>query len=69
MTRAQPVDCTRSMPRTTRRQWTANRNLEPNPFDSVRLSRIDRYFGYFTDRDGYRWRVAAGEGPQPYAAE
>jgi uncharacterized protein len=23
------------------------------------------YFGYFTDRDGYLWKVAAGTGPSP----
>lgn len=27
------------------------------------------YFGYFADRDGYLWKVAAGAGEQPYAAE
>lgn len=27
------------------------------------------YFGYFTDRDGYLWKVASGEGQQPFAAE
>src|SRR5713226_8588116 len=27
------------------------------------------YLGYFTDRDGYLWKVVSGEGPQPFAAE
>jgi predicted enzyme related to lactoylglutathione lyase len=27
------------------------------------------YFGYFTDLDGYHWKVASGEGDQPFAAE
>lgn len=27
------------------------------------------YFGYFADRDGYLWKVAAGAGEQPHAAE
>jgi uncharacterized glyoxalase superfamily protein PhnB len=27
------------------------------------------YFGYFTDPDGYLWKVAAGAGEQPFAAE
>jgi catechol 2,3-dioxygenase-like lactoylglutathione lyase family enzyme len=26
-------------------------------------------FGYFTDPDGYLWKVAAGSGNQPFAAE
>jgi len=26
-------------------------------------------FGYFTDPDGYLWKVASGDGPQPYSAE
>ena len=26
-------------------------------------------FGYFADPDGYLWKVAAGPGPQPFAAE
>jgi predicted enzyme related to lactoylglutathione lyase len=25
--------------------------------------------GHFTDPDGYLWKVAAGNGPQPFAAE
>jgi hypothetical protein len=27
------------------------------------------YFGYFTDPDGYLWKVGAGAGEQPFAAE
>ena len=27
------------------------------------------YFGYFTDPDGYLWKVAAGTGEQPSSAE
>jgi hypothetical protein len=27
------------------------------------------YFGYFADPDGYLWKVAAGAGQQPFAAE
>ena len=27
------------------------------------------YSGYFTDPDGYLWKVAAGAGEQPFAAE
>ena len=27
------------------------------------------YFGYFADRDGYLWKVAYGDGDQPFAAE
>ncbi len=27
------------------------------------------YFGYFADRDGYLWKVVAGAGQQPFAAE
>jgi hypothetical protein len=27
------------------------------------------YFGYFTDPDGYFWKVAAGAGEQPFSAE
>ncbi len=27
------------------------------------------YFGYFTDPDGFLWKVAAGAGEVPYAAE
>ena len=27
------------------------------------------YFGYFTDPDGYLWKVAAGAGKQPFSAE
>jgi len=27
------------------------------------------YFGYFTDPDGYLWKVVAGEGKLPFAAE
>ncbi len=27
------------------------------------------YFGYFSDRDGYLWKVAAAPGAQPFAAE
>jgi uncharacterized protein len=26
-------------------------------------------FGYFADPDGYLWKVATGNGPQPFAAE
>ena len=26
-------------------------------------------FGYFSDRDVYLWKVASGDGPQPFAAE
>lgn len=27
------------------------------------------YFGYFADPDGYLWKVAAGAGDEPFAAE
>lgn len=27
------------------------------------------YFGYFADPDGYLWKVAAGNAPQPFDAE
>ncbi len=27
------------------------------------------YFGYFADRDGYLWKVAAGSGQEPFIAE
>jgi uncharacterized protein len=27
------------------------------------------YFGYFSDPDGYLWKVAAGAGGEPFAAE
>jgi len=27
------------------------------------------YFGYFADPDGHLWKVASGQGPQPFAAE